>query len=240
MPRIRTLKPEHKVHRKVGQLEDRPYRLWVGLVTEADDEGRFVADADQLRALVFPYQTRLTTAKVDAALDALASVGLVTLYRSNGTRYGCFPDWTEHQKISHAIPSKLPPCSEDSRILQKPPEDSVLARARGSDHEGIKDHEGKGAPNAEPSAPALPTFQIPESIRTALTKCNRLRDVLPLYEHKFWQAQIRARPQVDFAAQLLKAEAWIAANPRKAPKSDYAAFLQRWFAREAERLEETR
>ena len=64
-PRIRTIKPEHKQHRKVGQLTDFQYRLWVGLITEADDEGRLVGNAPQLRALIFPYQGDLTLDAVD-------------------------------------------------------------------------------------------------------------------------------------------------------------------------------
>lgn len=234
MPRIRTLKPEHKVHRKVGRLEDRSYRLWVGLVTEADDEGRFIADTEQLRALVFPYQPKLSLEKVDAALGTLASVGLVTLYRVNGTRYGCFPDWTEHQKVSHPYPSKIPPCSEDSGTFQNVLEDSSLARARGSDP--IKDQGSriKEAANAEPSPPSPPTFQIPDSIRTALTKCPQLTPVMRLHTPGFWQAQIRAHPGVDFARELLEAQAWLTANPGRGPKSNVPAFLHRWFRKASE------
>jgi hypothetical protein len=142
VPRIRTLKPEHKVHRKVGRLEDRPYRLWVGLITEADDHGRFVADAEQLRALIFPYQ-RIGSAQVETALHTLERTRLVHLYTVNGTRYGCFPDWQHHQKVSHAIPSRIPPCSEESGTFQNPPESSSLARARGSDHEGKRRDQGR-------------------------------------------------------------------------------------------------
>ena len=48
MPRIRSLKPEHKQHRRVGMLTDLQYRLWVGLITEADDDGRLVGNTSQL------------------------------------------------------------------------------------------------------------------------------------------------------------------------------------------------
>ena len=44
MPRIRTLKPEHRQHRKVGALDHVSYRLWVGMILEADDEGRLVCE----------------------------------------------------------------------------------------------------------------------------------------------------------------------------------------------------
>lgn len=84
------------------------------------------------------------------------------------------------------------------------------------------------------------SFQIPESIRTALTRTPRLAQAARLHTPEFWRAQILARPEVDFPAELLKAEAWLSANPKKAPRSDVPAFLQRWFGKAAERLEDDR
>jgi hypothetical protein len=51
VPRIRSLKPDHRTHRCVGKFSDREYRLWVSMILEADDEGRLVVDADQLRVV---------------------------------------------------------------------------------------------------------------------------------------------------------------------------------------------
>lgn len=142
MPRIRSLKPEHKTHRKIGPLTDRQYRLWIGMLTEADDEGRLVADPEQLRTLVFAYHPRVHSRDVQSALEALAAVGLIRLYLTRDTQYADFPSWQDHQRVSPPAPTKLPSYNdslkapEDSGGLAKPPEDSVLARARGSDRKG--------------------------------------------------------------------------------------------------------
>lgn len=111
MPRIRSLKPEHRQHRKVGKLSDREYRLWVGMICEADDEGRLVADAEQLRALIFGFQADVTATDVEATLTALARSPrrLVFLYAAGGVRYASFPSWKDHQRIARPAPSKLPP-----------------------------------------------------------------------------------------------------------------------------------
>jgi hypothetical protein len=82
-------------------------------------------------------------------------------------------------------------------------------------------------------------FTIPASIQEALTRTARLAQVPRLHTPEFWRAQILARPEVDFPSELLRAEAWLAANPGRAPKSSYPAFLQRWFAKAADRLEES-
>ncbi len=54
-----------------------------------------------------------------------------------------------------------------------------------------------------------------------------------LQEPAWWQAQVRAngRRGIDFAAELLKAEAWLTTNPRRAPKHDHARFLHTWLGR---------
>ena len=109
MPRIRTLKPEHKLHRKVGGLSHVAYRLWVGLVTEADDEGRLVCDVPQLRAVVFGLREDTPVQAVHDALDEILAVRLAVRYAVNGTRYLFFPSWREHQRIDRPKPSLHPP-----------------------------------------------------------------------------------------------------------------------------------
>ena len=80
VPRIRTLKPEHRQHRKVGAFTDRVYRLWVSMILEADDQGRLVCDAAQLRAVTWPYHPRVSLAHVEAAYRAIAASGMIRLY----------------------------------------------------------------------------------------------------------------------------------------------------------------
>lgn len=108
MPRIRTLKPEHKQHRKIGPLTDRQYRLWLGMLTEADDYGRLVADAAQLRILIFAYHPKVKIEHVADDLQALAEIGLLELYTVEDTRYAAFLSWRDHQKVDHPTPSRLP------------------------------------------------------------------------------------------------------------------------------------
>ena len=145
MPRIRTLKPEHKHHRKIGPLSDRDYRLWIGLVTEADDDGRLVANAAQLRALVFAYHHRVSVAMVEAALSRLHDLGLIRVYEVNGNRYAEMPSWHDHQFIQKRRPSKLPSFKDSSTttvVVQENYDTSTVGS------EGIKDRdqgsEGKG------------------------------------------------------------------------------------------------
>jgi hypothetical protein len=114
VPRIRTLKPEHRQHRKIGPLDHVTYRLWVGMILEADDWGRLVCEPEQLRVIVFGYHPKVTRSVVDDSLTALESSGLIRRYRVGGVTYADFPSWRDHQVISHPAKSKLPEY-QDSR-----------------------------------------------------------------------------------------------------------------------------
>jgi len=116
MARIRTLKPDHRLHRKVGPLSHVAYRLWVGMILEADDEGRLVCSADQLRALAFGYHSDVTAEAVEESLQALHRAELIRLYLDNAVRYAWFPSWHDHQRIDKKQESKLPPYNDSPTI----------------------------------------------------------------------------------------------------------------------------
>lgn len=142
MPRIRTLKPEHKQHRKIGLLTDRQYRLWVGMLTEADDHGRLVADASWLRAVVFPYQARLSAKMIASDLAELEAAGLIRLYRVGDTPYAVFDSWRDHQYVPKAQPSKLPSPPDHSGNATVTRQERAGSVPVGS--EGIKDQGSEG------------------------------------------------------------------------------------------------
>ena len=129
MARIRSLKPEHKTHRKVGRLSDRAYRLWIGLITEADDAGRLVEDVGQFRALVFGYQERVRLTHVAEVLEEILGAGLMRRYVAEGVRMIHFPSWHDHQKIDRPKPSSLPePDDNSTNVLGSLDEDSSNVR----------------------------------------------------------------------------------------------------------------
>jgi hypothetical protein len=252
MPRIRTLKPEHRQHRKVGPLSDREYRLWVSMILEAEDSGRLVCDATQLRAVTWPYHPRVSAAHVEAAIQGLACTGMIRLYEHHGVRYADFPSWGDHQRIDHPARSRLPaypPFAPPREGLANMP-GSLANMPGGKEVEVEVEVEGKGMegrggavagaagilandPASSAGALAVPapvnSFRIPSSVAGALAKAPRLGSTARIVTARFWQAEIRAHNGIDFAGEVLNAEAWIEANPKKAPRSDLAGFLHRWF-----------
>lgn len=229
------MKPEHRQHRKIGPLTDRQYRLWVGMVCEADDHGRLVADPEQLRVTIWGYHRQVNAREVSRILASLAETGLIILYDVEGVPYAYFPSWTDHQRVDHPGKSRFPdPSRENSRSLASIPGGS---RIKDQGSEGIKDHE---------SAPLLATlsdaptngsvqFRTPVPILEALRRAPKLGAVVKLATPDYWQAELRANPGVDYPAEVLKAEAWLTSHPERHYKK-LPAFLHNWLAR-ADRLE---
>ena len=144
MARIRTLKPEAPQHRKIGRLSIHARWLWVVMITQADDQGRLVADAEQLRLWAFGYDFDVSNELVDGWLQEIARTGLVRLYTVRAVRYCVFDSWRDHQKIDRPTPSKLPdpPPLRSTRTRRTLDEPSTSAR-RGSDQKDqIKDLTG--------------------------------------------------------------------------------------------------
>lgn len=228
------MKPEALQHRKIGPLSDRAFRLWIGLITQADDKGRGLADPDQLRVLCWGYHRKVVIDDVSRALDELSRTGLIRRYTVDGVPYMDFPSWTDHQSIDRPKDSKLPAFTESSSNGR---DDSRRIEAdQGSRiKEGIKDQGREGKVRDEVATPRDPTppvvaFQVNAEILGALNKSPRLGAVPKLRTPEFWRAEVRANPGVDFAPEILKAEAYLAAHPEKHYKH-LAGYLHNWLGR---------
>lgn len=98
---------------KIASLSDFEFRLWIGLITQADDAGRGDARPAVIKGHVFPLRDRVTAKDIDAALHGLAAKGCVSLYKVGGKPYFWFPTWAEHQRIRDVKPKYPGPENAD-------------------------------------------------------------------------------------------------------------------------------
>jgi hypothetical protein len=122
MARIRTTKPSFWGSSTVAKLSRDARLLVLGLISMADDDGRFLGSMTAINGFVFPND-ELPAAKVRKWYEEAAKVGLVHDYQNDGVRYGCFPSWHEHQVINRYTPSQFP----------EPDVECVPRHGRGSD-----------------------------------------------------------------------------------------------------------
>jgi hypothetical protein len=105
---------------KVASLPDAGRFLFIGIFSNADDDGRLKASPKFLKATIFPYDEDKTADQVRQLRDQCAALGLIRLYSKNGTDYLDLPGWYEHQVIrkDRYRPSKMPSYDEADSFWQ--------------------------------------------------------------------------------------------------------------------------
>ena len=110
----RIIKESTFTSEKISSLSDFEFRLWVGLITQADDAGRGDARPAIIKGRVFPLRERVTIKDVDVAIHGLAAKGCVSLYTVGGKPYFLFPSWARHQRIRECKPKFPGPENADA------------------------------------------------------------------------------------------------------------------------------
>lgn len=104
--RIRSLKPELIEDEKVSPLSDAAFRLFVSLITLADDHGNVRADVRWLQGQV--WWAHASPPNVLAVLAELAKASLIEPYGVRGGTYVHLRGWDKHQRIDNAGKNKVP------------------------------------------------------------------------------------------------------------------------------------
>lgn len=123
MPRKRMISPEiwHNLQLKGLPILER--HLYIGLISNADDDGRLRGDPDFVKSAIFPYDS-ITPSTIGDALKRLNERQLILLYQVANEKYIQHPKWNKHQYIRDRRPSSLPPPEgykpEPSTILSTP------------------------------------------------------------------------------------------------------------------------
>jgi hypothetical protein len=113
MARIRTVKPRLFTSATLARVSIPARFLFVGLLTEADDEGRLLDSPKKIAGDLFPHDEHVSPKKVAGWLDELEGAGCVTRYSADQVSYLYLPHFADHQRISHPTPSILPNPSGD-------------------------------------------------------------------------------------------------------------------------------
>jgi len=112
----RTIDAELWTDRKLRRLPLQARYLYAALIsTYADDEGRFVADVEDMQERLFTRSDAVSVEQVQDWLEALVGAGVVLLYvnedKSAEDTYGFLMGWFKRQVLPkrYRTPSSLPP-----------------------------------------------------------------------------------------------------------------------------------
>ena len=89
---------------KLAAIKDFDFRLWVCLITQADDAGRGDARPAIIKGRCFPLRDSVTIKSISDSLHALELNSLIGLYEVGGRPFYYFPRWTEHQRVRDCKP----------------------------------------------------------------------------------------------------------------------------------------
>ena len=123
MPRIRTIKPELWENHKVGRVSRDARLFFIGMLNQADDEGRLRWNAKRLAGAIFGFDDDITATEIEHLGTELERAHLIQRYTIAGADYCAITGFLEHQKIDKRTPSRLPEPPEPATMatIQNPP-----------------------------------------------------------------------------------------------------------------------
>ncbi|KMS74407.1 phage or prophage related protein [Streptomyces viridochromogenes] len=111
MARIRTIKPEAFASESLAAVSIAAERTFFGLLTQADDHGRFRDQPAVLAGLLWSLRPEHGPVEVEDDLTQLASAQLICRYEGDdGKRYLHIVTWSQHQKINRPSGVRFPAC----------------------------------------------------------------------------------------------------------------------------------
>jgi hypothetical protein len=114
MARKRMIDPSFWVDEKLGTVDPVVRLLFMGLISQADDEGRLNGHPSLIKSLIFPYDHSIQVNDVDEWLNLLSleERKLIQRYEVDHQKYILITNFKKHQTINKPQKSKLPPLLE--------------------------------------------------------------------------------------------------------------------------------
>jgi hypothetical protein len=217
MARSRLLKASFFTSEQVASCSPLARLTFAGLWCLADRAGKLRDRPRQIRAELFPYQTE---PDADPWLVELAQAGLIVRYAVAGERYIQIPKFAAHQNVHPR---------EATSVLPDPEEEPGKGAARQS--LGVVQPGVSTSTSTSTSTVAYGGASPPSAV-VAVLPCigNGSHDyAVTQAEIDAW---IPAYPDIDVKGEVLRAKAWLEANPdSRKPQSRAQKFLVSWFGR---------
>lgn len=98
-----------------GSLDSEGQIMFIGMFSNADDEGRLPGNALFLASTIMPYKGLSKNEATKLRDKVLSKMKSVILYEVDGKEYIQFQKWASYQSINKASRSKYPPLPKDYR-----------------------------------------------------------------------------------------------------------------------------
>lgn len=119
MARKRMIDPNIWQSENFNKLSTLAKLVFIGLFSQADDEGRGRANAIFLKSMLFPYNEDMRSADIEKALCEISSNMSVVFYSCDGSNYYSLYNWDKWQKIDKPKSSELPAFEENNTEIRR-------------------------------------------------------------------------------------------------------------------------
>ncbi|MEE1810803.1 hypothetical protein [Streptomyces sp. BE133] len=127
MARIRTIKPEAFASESLASVSLSAERTFFGLLTQADDQGRFRDQAAVIAGQLWSLRREHGPVEVEDDLTQLDAAGLICRYEGgDGKRYLHIVTFAKHQKINRPSGVRNPPCPHHNLGISYEPSPQTL------------------------------------------------------------------------------------------------------------------
>lgn len=207
--------------------------VFVGMFSNADDEGRGRARAVYLKSALFPYDETMRATDIEKTLKEIASYMSVIFYAFDNSEYYQLTNWDLWQKVDRPTPSKIPAFDESStRVRRLFDEGSLLI-------EKNKNRIEKNRTEVLLSGAKAPDRQAADNERTEEVPFIELplndNTLYPVYSDYVDELK-KLYPAVDVEQEFRNMRGWIDSNPKKRKtKSGIKQFITRWLSKEQNR-----
>lgn len=117
MARKRMIDPALWLSEDFSKLSIMARLVWIGLISQADDEGRGRANPVYIKSTLFAYDEDMGLSKITKALNEIMNVMSISVYEVDGKRYYQLDNWDKFQTINRPTPSQIPPKNGASKDI---------------------------------------------------------------------------------------------------------------------------
>lgn len=237
MARRRMIDPNMWQSEDFSNLSTLAKLVFIGLFSNADDEGRGRAKPMYIKSILFPYDEKIRVIDIENALSEIVLNLSVTFYSTdNGNQYYSLDNWKKWQSIDKPKPSQIPAPQEVEHHPPLFPDESDTSRRRVDDESCLNrkekerekeiEREKKSSICAEPetdSTPPVIFLPLNDGTDYPVTE-EQCQEWAGLY------------PAVDVIQQLRGMRGWLLSNPEKRKtRRGVSRFITGWLAREQDK-----
>ena len=227
MPTRRMIDPSFWTSETVGALTRDQRLLFIGLWSNADDQGRIRGHVALVRSCIFPYDD-ISLDEIRADLAALSEGAFILCYQVEGREVIQIKNWWTYQRPQWAYPSDLPAPEgwedklryrQDNQVITDnwfPPKSLPKALANGSAEaldcgHSISSSSSNSISNRDREEEAVGAARDPSPLRVwrevtdaGLTDGDELRIMAQVHDCERWRRNIEAYMARYPSAQMIR------------------------------------